>query len=171
MDHRIEVGRAVERYMAENGFTREDYTAKTVMLFAGPLSFRVPNPPARQKVVPLHDIHHVVTGYGTDVIGEAEQATWELRAGCPSPIAIALNSLAMLSGFFLSPRRVIRAFLSAKEAETLYGSRINEEAANVMTVAELRRRLGVPEDGVANKSERRLHSHAPKMAFPDRVAS
>lgn len=170
----VSVGQAVDDYMTENGFTIAEYTAKTVTLFAGPLSFRVPNPPARQRVVPLHDIHHVVTGYGTDVIGEGEQGIWELRAGCPGLVPIFLNALAATGAFFLSPRRVIRAFLSAKGAETLYprgmgslrsGSRISEESAKLMTVRELRRHLHVPESGVANRDERRLHSHAPGTAY------
>jgi hypothetical protein len=157
----VSVGQAVDEYMTENGFTIAEYTAKTVTLFAGPLSFRVPNPPARQRAVPLHDIHHVVTGFGTDVIGEGEQGIWELRAGCPGLVPIFLNSLAATGAFLLSPRRVIRAFLSAKGAETLYMSRISEESAKLMTVAELRRHLHVPENGIANREERRLHSHAP----------
>ncbi|MEO8874300.1 MAG: hypothetical protein ABI461_01830 [Polyangiaceae bacterium] len=167
----IEVAEAVDEYMTENGFTREEYTAKTMTLFAGPFSFRVPNPKARQQLVPLHDIHHVVTGFGTDVIGEGEQGVWELRAGCPMGIGYFLNSLATAGAFLLSPRRVIRAFLSAKDAETLYGSRINQEAAQAMTLGELRKRLGVPENGVANRAQRRLHSHAPKMRFADRAAN
>ena len=154
----------VQRYLDENGFTREEYTARTVQLFAGPIAFRVPNPPARQRAVPLHDIHHVVTGFGTDVIGEGEQGAWELRAGCPGVIPIFLNSIAMLGGFLLAPRRVIRAFRSGKTAETLYGStRISHEAALEMSLTELRQRLGVPERGVANPDERRLHSHAAEL--------
>jgi hypothetical protein len=168
------VGQAVDDYMTENGFTIAEYTAKTVTFFAGPLSFRVPNPKARQEAVPLHDIHHVVTGFGTDVIGEGEQGIWELRAGCPAPIAIFLNGLAAAGGFLLSPRRIIRAFLSAKDATTLYprgtgplrsDSRISEESAKLMTVRELRRHLNVPENGIANREERRLHSHAPRTSI------
>ncbi len=163
------VGQAVEEYLTENGFTVAEYTAKTVKFFAGPISFRVPNPPARQRAVPLHDIHHVVTGFGTDVIGEGEQGIWELRANCPGIIPIFLNSLAAAGGFLLSPRRIIRAFFAAKGAETLYPhgseSRISEESAKLMTVRELRRRLGVPENGIANLEERRLHSHAPSSAY------
>lgn len=154
----------VERYLGENGFTHEEYTAPTVQLFAGPISFRVPNPEARQRAVPLHDVHHVVTGFGTDVIGEGEQGAWELRAGCPGFIPIFLNSVAMLGGFLLSPRRVMRAFRSGKGAETLYGStRISYDAALAMSLPDLRRRLGVPERGLANPDERRLHSHAAQL--------
>jgi hypothetical protein len=159
------VGQAVEEYLTENGFTVAEYTAKTVKLFAGPISFRVPNPPSRQRAVPLHDIHHVVTGFGTDVIGEGEQGIWELRAHCPGIVPIFLNSVAVAGGFLLAPKRIIRAFLAAKGAETLYMSRITEESAKLMTVRELRRRLGVPEHGIANPDERRLHSHAPSSAY------
>jgi hypothetical protein len=166
MNERVDesVGQAVDDYLTENGFTIAEYTAKTVRFFAGPLSFRVPNPKARQEAVPLHDIHHVVTGFGTDVIGEGEQGIWELRAGCPAPVAIFLNSLAAAGGFLLSPRRIIRAFLSANGATTLYGSSISEESAKLMTVRELRRHLHVPENGIANQAERRLHSHAPRAS-------
>jgi hypothetical protein len=159
------VGQAVDDYMTENGFTIAEYSAKTVTLYAGPLSFRVPNPKARQEAVPLHDIHHVVTGFGTDVIGEGEQGIWELRAGCPAPIAIFLNGLAAAGGFLLSPKRIVRAFLSAKGASTLYASSISEESAKRMTVRELRRRLHVPENGIASQAERRLHSHAPRASI------
>ncbi len=152
----------VESYLEENGFTRAAYTAKTTTLFAGPLSFRVPNPVARQKVVPLHDIHHVVTGFGTDVVGEGEQGIWELRAGCPAPIAIALNGLAVASGFLLSPRRIVRAFRRAKNAHTLYVDGLGEQAALALPISELRAHLGVPPEGVAVADERRLHSHAPR---------
>ncbi|MEO7110173.1 MAG: hypothetical protein ABI183_07045 [Polyangiaceae bacterium] len=167
----VSVGQAVDEYMTENGFTIAEYTAKKMTLFAGPLSFRVPNPQARQRAVPLHDIHHVVTGFGTDVIGEGEQGIWELRAGCPALVAIFLNSLAAAGAFILSPRRVIRAFSKAKGASTLYPvrgapagreSRISEESAKLMTVRELRRHLSVPESGIAELGERRLHSHAPQ---------
>ncbi|HEX7665336.1 MAG TPA: hypothetical protein VF407_12515, partial [Polyangiaceae bacterium] len=111
-------------------------------LFAGPLSFKVPNPASRQKVVPLHDIQHVATGFGTDIVGEGEQGIWELRAGCPTPIAFALNGIAAMSGFVLAPRRIARAFRSAKNATTLYVTGIREEEALAMSVGELRAKLG-----------------------------
>lgn len=154
---------AVEQYLAENGFTKKEYTAPFVTFYLGPLSFPFPNPPGRQKLVALHDIHHVVTGFGTDVIGEGEQGAWELRAGCPSPTGIFYNGLAMLTAFFVAPRRVLRAFRAAKGAETLYVSRVNKEAALEMTLHELRGRLGVPAEGIARAEERHLHSHAAEL--------
>ena len=43
-----------------------------------------PNTDSRKRAVPLHDLHHILTGYKTDWMGEAEIGAWELRAGCNS---------------------------------------------------------------------------------------
>ena len=42
--------------------------------------YDLPNP----GFLPWHDLHHVATGYGTGLIGEAEISAYELRAGCGS---------------------------------------------------------------------------------------
>ncbi len=71
-------------YLAANGFNIRDYGASTFTLGFGGFRVKFPNVAARKRVIPLHDLHHVLTGYGTDWMGEAEIGAWELRAGCNS---------------------------------------------------------------------------------------
>ncbi|HYL64494.1 MAG TPA: hypothetical protein VE077_17910 [Candidatus Methylomirabilis sp.] len=101
--------------------------------------------------MPLHDLHHVLTGFGTNWIGEAEIGAWELRAGCNSFITYFLNGGGVLIGLFVSPRRVCRAFRAAKGQRTLYRDPLAYESLLRMTVSELRTRLGIPPQGLASQ--------------------
>lgn len=156
---------ALNRYLVENGFSESEYTKQTMVLEVGPLSFVLPNPPTRQRAIPLHDLHHVATGYGTDLVGEAEIGVWELRGGCNTVFLWLINLVAIVTGLFLSPRRMLAAWRNARGARTLYVSRIEPARARAMTVPELRRALGVPEQGAAVAAERRLHPRAPKRVL------
>lgn len=49
---------------------------KWVRLELGPFPVAFPNTPARRALVPYHDLHHCLTGYGTDLVGEAEVGAW-----------------------------------------------------------------------------------------------
>src|SRR5262245_13582144 len=110
---------ALERYMAINGFTTEGYTAKTVAIPIGPITVHLPNTEGRKAVVKLHDLHHVATGYGTDLVGEGEIGAWELRAGCTSVAAYAYNGMAFAMGLLIAPRRTLAAWRDAREHQTL----------------------------------------------------
>lgn len=135
-------------YLARNGFSTEAYTAPTFTLriFGVPVSFS--NPPSRQRAIPLHDLHHVATGYWTRYIGEAEIGAWELMGGCNSFILYYLNGMAALIGLFIDPRRVLRAFRQARGQRTLYRDAIAYEDLLGMTIGELRDRLGIPPEGL-----------------------
>ncbi len=145
-------------YLAENGFDVAEYTSPTFRLKLLGRYFDVRNTPDRQWAIPLHDLHHLATGYGTDFLGEAEIGAWELRAGCETFIVYYLNSMAVLFGLFLSPRRVLAAFRAAKGARSLYRAPLPMDQALSMRLGDLRSHLGVPRSGIAN--DRRLHEDA-----------
>jgi hypothetical protein len=149
-----------DAYLAANGFTVEGYTAPTFTLkFLGiPKTFR--NPPSRQRVVPLHDLHHVITGYGTDFVGEAEIGMWELRAGCTTGILYFLNGTAALFGLVIAPLRTLRAWRRARGCRSLYTLDLPYDALLALTIGELRARTGVPAEGQADRAAS-LHSDAP----------
>ncbi len=159
LDASMTVEAARDDYMSENGFEVADYTLPTVQLKAFGIYKEFPNPPNRQWAIPLHDLHHLSTGYGTDWTGEAEIGAWELRAGCETPVVYALNLLAVTCGMFVSPLRVLAAFRSAKGARSLYRAPIPMEKALAMRVGELRAHLGIPTNGLA-KEERHFHQDA-----------
>lgn len=110
-------------YFDENGFGADGgYTEPFVFFHFGPLPMAFPNTPARQKVVPYHDVHHLVTGYQTDLVGEAEIGGWELGSGCGRAIvAWVLNAAAMGTIFPVAPLRVLRAFARGRQSDNVYG--------------------------------------------------
>ena len=80
------VGEARARYFEATGFGVAAYEARAFRVRVGPLTLPFPNP----GLLPLHDLHHIVTGYGTGLVGEAEISIYELRTGCRSPIVFFL---------------------------------------------------------------------------------
>jgi hypothetical protein len=149
-----------DAYLAANGFTVAGYTAPTFTLKILGIPRTFENPPSRQRVVPLHDLHHVITGYGTDYTGEAEIGVWELRAGCTTGILYFLNGMAALIGLAIAPLRTLRAWRRARGCHSLYTLDVPYDALLALTVGELRARTGVPAEGQADRAAA-LHSDAP----------
>ncbi|WP_433932445.1 hypothetical protein AB3662_47885 [Sorangium cellulosum] len=116
----------------------------------GPLPVPFPNTQARVRAVRYHDLHHVLTGYDTNTIGEFEISAWEIGAGCKDFVAAwQLNLGGLFGGLLSAPRRTVRAFLRGRRSETLYGRPF--EALLDRTVGELRRemRVDAPSSGPA----------------------
>jgi hypothetical protein len=165
------VRQARDAYLRENGFTVESYDdAWTGASFFG-IPLKVPNTKRHRWAIMLHDLHHVATGYGTDLVGEGEISAWELRPGIRS-LGLYVGSIVLagaLAGAVFSPRRARNAWRDAAAIASLHDlyPRINDDAAYeallAMTVGELRARLGVPADGSAHEP-RGLHDFAPKAA-------
>jgi len=130
-------------YFAANGFSFQDYDAPTFTIGIFGLSLKLPNIEARKRIVPFHDLHHILTGFGTDWIGEAEIGAWELRAGCKSLLAYFLDGSGVIIGLAISPRRVWRAFRAAKGQRTLYGDPTPYRRLLQMTVGDLRKRIRI----------------------------
>jgi len=162
------VREARDAYLAENGFTVAAYEDKwTDASFFG-IRFKVPNTERHRDAIMLHDLHHVVTGFGTDLLGEGEISAWEARRGLSAlgPYVGGIVTSGALMGLLLGPRRTLRAWRKSEDRESLFplckardfGERY--EALLSMTVGELRRQLGVAHDGVAS-SPRKLHAYAP----------
>jgi hypothetical protein len=84
-------------------------------------TIKIPNTQARRKALKIHDLHHVVTGYETNLRGESEIAAWELASGCRRmPAAFVLNMFALAIGAVIAPRRVLRAWARGRVTKNLY---------------------------------------------------
>ena len=155
----------LDEYLGSNGFDVRAYDAPMYEVDLGDVTGEVwefPNTPARKRAIPRHDLHHVLTGYGTDVLGEAEIGAWELVAGCNSFFLWWINLSALGVGLLLSPRRTVRALARAVGQRTLYRDPLAYAELLDMTVGELRERLGLPPHGQADRPPR-LHRRAPGM--------
>jgi hypothetical protein len=128
-----------DRYLKNNSLTLDSYTESGFPIYVGKSFIRLPNP----GLLHLHDLHHVVTGYGTGLVGEAEISAYELRAGCRSFMVHLLCVGSILCAMFVAPRRIVRAWRRARGARTLYYTTIPYETLLDMSVAELRRHLNI----------------------------
>jgi hypothetical protein len=130
-------------YFARSGFDESSYVSRWVRLKVGPVPLLVPNTAARVRAVRLHDLHHVVTGYETTWIGEAEIGAWEVASGCAGHVAAwHLNFLAMAIGLAIAPRATFDAFVRGRRSRNLYREAYGD-ALLAETVGGARRRLGL----------------------------
>lgn len=134
---------ARDRYLAENSLSVESYRAKKFPIYLWKWAIYIRNP----GFLHFHDLHHVVAGYGTGLVGEAEVSAYELRGGSCSPMILILCIGALLLGIFIAPARIRRAWKRAKGAKTLYRSEIPYEKLLEMSVADLRQSLGIGRSG------------------------
>ena len=125
-DGDLSIQEARARYFALNSLGDGGYQDRWVKLKLGPLQLWMPNTKARVAAVHFHDIHHVVTGYDTTWLGEAEIAAWEIASGCAHHYAAwFLNLVAMAIGLATDFRSVARAFWRGRRSGNLYREDFN----------------------------------------------
>lgn len=147
---------ARDEYFVRNGFGPDGgYSASWVDFKLGPIPFPFPNTKGRIAAVRFHDLHHLVTQYATDFLGELEISAWEIGAGCKGNLtAWAINLGGLGGGMWLAPRRTAAAFQRGLATRTLYGE--NYETLLNETLGSVRERLGLTQPVVATWSGRAL---------------
>ena len=118
-----------------------DTDARWVWIRIGPIPFAYPNTKGRKRLVAAHDLHHLLTGYGTDLIGEAELGAWELGTGVRDRSAVRYEVRVL--GFMLPrfPTRLRTAFVRGRRCRNLLG-RLDERMLS-RTVADVQSELGL----------------------------
>jgi hypothetical protein len=160
----MSVHEARSRYFADNAFGDDGgYDDRWVTLYKlGPIPLGFPNTAGRIAAVRYHDLHHLATGYDTDMLGESEIAAWELASGCTRfPAAWVLNSLALPVGVLRNRARIERAFARGCRTRNLYGEPVVDELLGERLGA-LRERLGMhrASNEEMSASERRRYRRA-----------
>jgi hypothetical protein len=148
------------RYFERNGFGLDGgYSAKWVHVTVGVIPFAFPNLPSRVRAVRYHDLHHVLTGYATDMKGEAEIAAWELATNCRGFGAAWLLNFGTLSyGTVFCPRRVHAAFVRGRHSANLYDRDFDDTLLG-RTVAQQRAELGLDRDSLEHPLPATLGDH------------
>jgi hypothetical protein len=117
------------RYFEDNGFGEDGgYSDKWVKIeLFGKLPVWFPNTPSRVRAVRYHDLHHVVTGYRTDMHGESQISAWELASNCKQEYAAwVLNTGGLVYGLITAPRDMFRAWVRGRHSNNLYGRAFDE---------------------------------------------
>jgi hypothetical protein len=139
-DH-LTLAEARALYFDVNHFGKDGgYGDAWVEFELGPLTMPFPNTAGRVRAVKFHDLHHILTGYDTNPVGEFEIAGWELGAGVRKMPAAAcvINASGFFTGLISSPRRVVAAFMRGRRSRSLYPRPF--EALLEETVAAARKR-------------------------------
>ena len=136
---------ARDAYYAANGFPPDGGDSSAWVDFKlGPLPMPFPNTAPRKRAVRLHDLHHVLTGYHTDIIGEFEISAWELAAGCGSySAAWFLDLTGLAAGVAVAPRRTWRAFQRGIASRNLYNGPEYSDALLDRPVSDVRAELAI----------------------------
>lgn len=128
----------------------------------------IPNPPAHGHALRAHDLHHVLTGYGLDWVGEAELGAWELAGGCGAHVAAFPFDLAALGmGLVIAPRRTWSAFVRGRRTKNLFANRL-DRAVLARPIGEVRGELLLDRDAAeASAADRALFAlwSAASLAF------
>jgi hypothetical protein len=143
------VRNARQRYFEANGLGEGGYAERWVKFKAGPFPVAFPNTKGRVRAVRMHDLHHLLTGYDTNLLGEGEIGAWEVASGCHHHRAAwVLNLLAYWGGLLAGPASVWRAFVRGRRSGNLYAGEWDEALLD-RTVGELRNEVGVAPAGAA----------------------
>lgn len=112
---------ARQRYFETLGTSGIDYDAWWITLPIYGVHIGIPNPPAHGRALRLHDLHHVLTGYDTSILGECEISAWELAGGSGWYVAALGFDLAGCGlGLLLAPRRTLQAFARGRRSRNLF---------------------------------------------------
>ena len=133
-DEALSVRDARDLFFRDSGLDTSGYDAPDFVVRVGPVGLRFPNP----GLLPYHDLHHVITGYRSDLLGEAEISAFELRGGGATPLIRMLSVGALALAFFIAPVRVFRAWRRARGTRSLYALRLPYERLLSMRLGELR---------------------------------
>ena len=131
------------RYWRANSFGDDGgYNKKWDVVKIGPVLMPIRNIPARRDAIRYHDLHHVATGYDTDLAGEVEISAWEVATGCSTKWVAWMLGLQALLLIPLWPGRLLKAMARGRASRSLY-SREFDEAMLDMTVGQLRSELAL----------------------------
>ena len=147
--HRIAVTleQARAAFLAQNGFSLATYDERWARVRVAGIPIIFPNVRSRRRAIRFHDLHHVLTGYATTLVGEAEIGAWEIAAtfgdrGGAYWAAWLLNSMMFMIGLLIAPRRVVRAFKRGRRCTSLY--RLGwSDAFLARNIEDVRRELGL----------------------------
>lgn len=117
------------------------------------LHIYVPNFDARRKVVQLHDIHHLLTGYTTSLPDECAISAWEIGSGCKHYwVGYLFNTSAVMLGVLVNPLGIVRGFARGRRCRNLYYDLLPVETVLDMPVPELQQLLGLDRAGAKQRA-------------------
>ena len=146
----ITLREALTDYLTAKGIRSSDDSAEKLYrddwsrFYVGHQSFRVLKLGKAIDSIAVHDAHHLITGYGTGMRGEAELTGWELASGgCGRHWMMWIDRLIAIPTLMLFfPRASLRAIQRGLKERNLY--RLDFEKALLTEFDEVRRDVERP---------------------------
>ncbi len=158
------VRQGLDAFLLENGYNEAHYDASRTPARVLGIQFSVPNPPKHRWAIMRHDLHHIATGFGTDLVGEGEISAWEYGRGI-RPLGWyvgAIVTTGFVMGLCIAPRLTLCAWRDSGRAPSLFHQPDREyDALLDLTIGGLREILALPPEGLAMR-RRGLNELAPR---------
>lgn len=145
IDPQMTVEEALTVFFGAEHLGREAYEDAVNYATIGPITFPFPNPAARRRIVYLHDVNHILSGYDTSWGGEGEVSAWELASGFPKHcwIGYFYAPLTFMAGLFVAPRRMWKAWKRGRREKNACYAQLTREQMMRTRVADLRKLLSI----------------------------
>lgn len=145
IDPQMTVEEALTVFFGAEHLGREAYENAVNYATIGLITFPVPNPAARRRIVYLHDVNHILSGYDTSWAGEGEVSAWELASGFPAHCRIGYfyAPLTFAVGLIVAPKRLWSAWLRGRKEKNSCYAPLSREEMMATTVSDLRKMLGI----------------------------
>ena len=145
-------------YFARTGFDDTTYVEPWVKLPAGPFTVVMPNLAPRKAAVKIHDLNHILTGYGTDWQGEFEISAFEIGMGTGRYwFGWFLDVGGLAAGLLRFREPTLRAFARGRRTQRSVYREVPDftDAVLDQTVGALRERVRIPDDAVPTAADQR----------------
>jgi len=156
MGQQLTLRDARDQYFETTGFTEASYQDTWLKLPIGRFNVYLPSPPSRRRCIARHDLHHVLTGYGTNWVGEFEMSAWEVGAGCGNYwFAWMINTQSVMVGAIPYWSKLLTAFSRGRRSRSLYHEPTIDNLLD-RPIDELRARLELAPDDVEPTTRERV---------------
>ncbi len=139
----LSLERARRHYFESLGTAGIDYDSWFIRIPLYGVQVGILNPPAHGRALRAHDLHHILTGYDTSIVGECEISAWELAGGSGAYVAAIGFDLAGTGlGMLLAPHRTLLAFARGRRSQNLFRRRYSDALLS-RSVGEMRDELKI----------------------------
>jgi len=139
----LTLARARREFFVLTGFRESDYSNLIAKFKVGPFPLYFYNFKSRRDAVAIHEVHHILTGYDTSLIGEGQVSAWELGSGFkPTGLATTYILLGAATGLILDRKKTWAAFRRGLRSRNLYGQTLTPKVL-LKTLGQLRREYGL----------------------------
>lgn len=140
----LTLAQARKEFFAKTGFSESEYSSTIAKVKLGIVPIYFYNFKDRRSALAVHDVHHILTGYDTSLLGEAQVSAWEIGSTSRKDLnwAYVYVALGFITGLVLDRDKTIKAYEKGLRCRNFYGKKLSPKMLS-QTLGELRCKLGL----------------------------